>query len=198
MDFSPYRPSPDDDRRKQHERQSKGKSRSSKSNSSNRYEPVSTNPTTAGIPGGGFSSYQAGTDNPSLYEQGFGGESSGLQSNATVRVNKYETRLPIRVDIEAALTYILGPITGILFLILETKNDYVRFHAWQSSALFLSLMCVHFVLMFISSVLSWMLFAIDILLILALVYRAYLDGASLERTMVPYFGPLAAEWVDSE
>lgn len=116
MDFSPYRPSPDDDRRKQHERQSKGKSRSSKSNSSNRYEPVSTNPTTAGIPGGGFSSYQAGTDNPSLYEQGFGGESSGLQSNATVRVNKYETRLPIRVDIEAALTYILGPITG------ETKH----------------------------------------------------------------------------
>lgn len=112
MDFSPYRPSPDDDRRKQQERQSKGKSRSSKTNSSSRYEPVSTNSTTAAIPGSGFSSYQAGTHNPSLYEQGFGGDSSGLQPNATVRVNKYETRLPIRVDIEAALTYVLGPITG--------------------------------------------------------------------------------------
>lgn len=29
-------------------------------------------------------------------------------------------------------------------------------------------------------------------------YRAYLDGASLERYEVPYFGQLAAEWVDSE
>ena len=117
MDFSPYRPSPDDDRRKHQERQSKGKSRSSKTSSTNRYEPVNTNPTTASsIPGSGFSSYQAGTHNPSLYEQGFGGESSGLQPNATVRVNKYETRLPIRVDIEAAMTYVLGPITG------ETNN----------------------------------------------------------------------------
>ncbi|KAI9275857.1 hypothetical protein BDA99DRAFT_412040, partial [Phascolomyces articulosus] len=116
----------------------------------------------------------------------------------TVRVNKYETRLPIRVDVEAALAYVLGPITGVLLLILETKNDYVRFHAWQSSALFLFLMCVHFVLMFISSTLSWMLFVFDILLILILSYRAYLDGASLERSYVPYFGPLAAEWVDTE
>jgi hypothetical protein len=29
-------------------------------------------------------------------------------------------------------------------------------------------------------------------------YRAYLDGASLERYEVPYFGALAAEWVDTE
>ncbi|KAI8148865.1 hypothetical protein BJV82DRAFT_483514, partial [Fennellomyces sp. T-0311] len=125
---------------------------------------------------------------------GVGGGAPG----GTVRVNKYETRLPIRVDVEAALAYALGPITGILLIILETKNDYVRFHAWQSSALFLFLMCVHFVLMFISSVLSWMLFAVDILLILGLGYRAYLDGASLERTYVPYFGQLAQEWVDTE
>lgn len=59
-------------------------------------------------------------------------------------------------------------------------------------------MCVHFILMFISTVLSWMLFIVDILLILYLAYRAYLDGASLERYYVPYFGAIAAEWVDTE
>src|SRR5258708_31844096 len=31
----------------------------------------------------------------------------------------------------AALSYVLGPISGIIFLILE-KDKYVRFHAMQS------------------------------------------------------------------
>lgn len=29
-------------------------------------------------------------------------------------------------------------------------------------------------------------------------YRAYLDGASLERYEVPYFGEMASEYVDTE
>ena len=35
----------------------------------------------------------------------------------------------------AALSYILGPITGIFFLLME-KDEYVRFHAAQSTAVF--------------------------------------------------------------
>lgn len=31
----------------------------------------------------------------------------------------------------AALSYVLGPITGVIFLVLE-KDKYVRFHAMQS------------------------------------------------------------------
>ncbi|KAL1930403.1 hypothetical protein VTP01DRAFT_10565 [Rhizomucor pusillus] len=190
MDFSPYKPSPDEDRKDR--LKGKGKSRSPATAS---YEPVPTS----------SSSYQAGGNvPPSLYEEGLFtpgpslGPSMGGAPGGTVRVNKYETRLPIRVDLEAALAYILGPVTGILLLILETRNDYVRFHAWQSSLLFLTLMCVHFILMFISSVLSWILFAIDILLIIGLTYRAYLDGAYLERTPIPYFGQLASQWTDEE
>lgn len=57
----------------------------------------------------------------------------------TSRVSKYETALPIRIDVAAALTYLVGAFTGILFLVLETKNDYVRFNAWQSIILFLPL-----------------------------------------------------------
>lgn len=52
------------------------------------------------------------------------------------RVNTFETGLGLRVDIEAALAYALGPFSGILLLILERHNDYVRFHAWQSSLVF--------------------------------------------------------------
>ncbi|RUS32098.1 hypothetical protein BC938DRAFT_476292 [Jimgerdemannia flammicorona] len=87
---------------------------------------------------------------------------------------------------------------GVFFLVVEQKNDYVRFHAWQSSLLFLTLMLAHFIIMFISSLLSWLLFFADIALVAWLGYRAYMDGASLERYEIPFFGALASQWVDSE
>ncbi len=37
----------------------------------------------------------------------------------------------LKKETAGALAYLLGPITGILFLILE-KNSFVRFHAMQS------------------------------------------------------------------
>ncbi|KAL0090875.1 hypothetical protein J3Q64DRAFT_1707459 [Phycomyces blakesleeanus] len=194
MNFSPYKPSPDEDRNnrlreeRQKQKQPKGKAKQ-----------TDTSP---------YSSYQSGKPNypgpsPSSLEEGLFSETDNLGGSrgpptGTLRVNKYETSLPIRVDIEAALAYVLGPVTGLLFLVLERQNDYVRFHAWQSSMVFLALMCAHFVLMFISNFLSWTLFIFDIGLLVWLTYRAYLDGASLERYEFPYFGPIASEYVDSE
>ncbi|ORX55665.1 hypothetical protein DM01DRAFT_1345156 [Hesseltinella vesiculosa] len=124
--------------------------------------------------------------------------SSQQSSSNTMRVNKYETTLPIRVDVEAALTYLVPPLSGILFLVLETQNDYVRFHAWQSSLYFLSLMGALFVMQFISTFLSWVLFFVGLGSVVYLAYRAYLDGASLERYELPYFGPVASDYVDTE
>ncbi|KAI5290354.1 hypothetical protein KEM52_000479 [Ascosphaera acerosa] len=49
----------------------------------------------------------------------------------------FETSLPVRIDFEAGLAYLLVPPAGSLFLLLfERKSDYIRFHAWQSSMLF--------------------------------------------------------------
>jgi len=39
----------------------------------------------------------------------------------------------------AALSYVLGPVTGIAMLIMERENKYVRFHALQSTLWFLML-----------------------------------------------------------
>ncbi|KAG1058056.1 hypothetical protein G6F43_000134 [Rhizopus delemar] len=175
MNFSPYSPSPDEDRGSRTKKQK---------------QPIP-----------GFSSYQA-SHPESFAEQGrLGASSSSHHSDpisGNVRVNKYETAVSIRVDIEAALCYCLGPVTGLLFLILETQNDYVRFHAWQSSLVFSTLMFLQFMFLFISTFLSWMLFFFSTGLLFYLTYRAYLDGASLERYQVPYFGMIASDWVDSE
>jgi len=34
--------------------------------------------------------------------------------------------------VAAALAYLAGPFSGILILLAERTNSYVRFHAWQS------------------------------------------------------------------
>ena len=49
-------------------------------------------------------------------------------------VDVFETSLPLRMDFEACVPYLLlPPAGGVLILLLEHKSDYVRFHAWQSS-----------------------------------------------------------------
>ncbi|EGF79743.1 hypothetical protein BATDEDRAFT_89137 [Batrachochytrium dendrobatidis JAM81] len=125
------------------------------------------------------------------------GQASGAPPG-TVRVNKYETSMPLRLDIAAALAYALGPVTGILFLIFETKNDYVRFHSWQSALVFVSIMAVHAFLGLFSSTMAWLIFGLEITLALWLGYQAYVNSDTLARYQVPYFGPLASTWVDAE
>ncbi len=39
-------------------------------------------------------------------------------------------------NVEGALAYLLGPITGIVFLIIEKESQFVRFHAMQSTITF--------------------------------------------------------------
>lgn len=100
-----------------------------------------------------YSSYQAGgsTSDPTVQSQaytndvesqayaygngGYGGGSSGED-----RVNAWESRFGWRIDLMAAAAYLGGPVSGelnqcswkltaaLLLLILETQNDYVRFH----------------------------------------------------------------------
>ena len=38
-------------------------------------------------------------------------------------------------NLAGALSYLLGPVTGIIFLVLERTNNFVRFHAMQSTVL---------------------------------------------------------------
>ena len=56
-----------------------------------------------------------------------------------VGLNPKTTTLGIGERIEGALCYFLGFISGILFLIVEKDNKFIRFHALQSIAIFLPL-----------------------------------------------------------
>lgn len=110
----------------------------------------------------------------------------------------FQTSLPLRLDYEAMLAYLfLPPVGGVLLLILEHKSDYVRFHAFQASLLFTAIFVLHLIISW-SKVLSWMLFAVDLLLIGFLSMHAYRDVDTLEHYEVPFFGRIANRFVDDE
>ncbi len=60
-----------------------------------------------------------------------------------------KTRLGLSENVEGALSYILGPFSGILFFIIENKNQFVKFHALQSVLFFGIASFLNFVLNFI-------------------------------------------------
>ncbi|KAJ2489489.1 hypothetical protein IWW37_003952 [Coemansia sp. RSA 2050] len=150
-----------------------------------------TPPSTSSAGGGiGYSAYGGGepTAGPSTFSSQDGGQ----------RISRYETSLSLRYDIEASLAYVLGIFSGAFLLILEKKNDYVRFHAWQSSLLSATFIFA----LIISALLSNYLYYFVVLTVVAshvyMVRRAYFDGAVFERFELPYVGPLASQLVDEE
>lgn len=62
-----------------------------------------------------------------------------------VTANK-KTSMGLDENVAGALCYFLGFITGIVFFLLEKDNKFVKFHAVQSTAIFLSLMVLNMIL----------------------------------------------------
>ena len=60
-------------------------------------------------------------------------------------------------NVAGAVAYLLGPITGILFLVMEKDNRFVRFHAMQSTVVSVAWIAVSIALSFFTAipVLGW-------------------------------------------
>lgn len=87
-----------------------------------------------------------------------------------------------------ALAYVLGPITGVIFLVLE-KNSFVRFHAMQSIVVFVGLFILQWILglTLILLPLVPLIGILSFVLWLLLIYKAW-QGDEWE---VPFFGKFA-------
>ena len=100
------------------------------------------------------------------------------------------TMTELKPNIAGLLCYVLGWITGIVFLILEKKNKFVRFHAWQSIVTFGGLTVIQIILNFIPVVgwiIGWIVWVLTIVLWILLMYRAY-QG---KRYKLPVAGNIA-------
>ena len=91
-----------------------------------------------------------------------------------------------------ALSYVLGPVTGVIFLILE-KDPYVRFHAMQSIVVFAGLFLLQWALglTIILLPLVPLVSILSFILWLLLIYKAW-QGEEWE---VPIFGKYARKFV---
>ena len=100
-------------------------------------------------------------------------------------------------NIAGLLCYLVGWITGIIFLILENKNQFVRFHAVQSIVTFGALTIIQFIFRFIpypaGSILDWIVLAIIIILWVVFMYKAY-QG---QRYKLPLAGDIAEKLLKS-
>lgn len=95
-------------------------------------------------------------------------------------------------NLMGAVAYLLGFVTGIIFLLLEKKSSYVRFHAMQSTVLFGGLFIVNIGLGFIP-LLGWLvgllLSFVAFILWIVLMWKAF-NG---EKYKVPYVGDFAEQ-----
>jgi uncharacterized membrane protein len=102
------------------------------------------------------------------------------------------TALGTDENVAAALSYILGWISGVAVLLLEHENRFVRFHAMQSTIVFGVLSVAWFVCVAVIPILGWIISFIVIpplsaVLWLVLMFKAY-QG---ERYKVPVVGDIA-------
>ena len=97
------------------------------------------------------------------------------------------TVLGVTENLEALFCYALGWVTGLIFLLLEQKNAFVRFHAMQSLVTFLGLFVITLVVGFIpvlGLLANLLLWPLSVVLWIVLMVKAYKG----ERYKLPVVG----------
>ncbi len=96
----------------------------------------------------------------------------------------------IKPNVAGLLAYLLGFITGLIFLLIEKNNKFVRFHALQSIATFGFIFVAQWILAFIpvlGPIVSGLLSIAAVILWIVLMVKAY-QG---EKYKLPYLGDVA-------
>ena len=105
-----------------------------------------------------------------------------------------KTSTGLEENVAGLLCYVLGWISGLVFILMEKENKFVRFHAMQSIIVFGTLTVVGFILSritIIALVISWLLSVLALVLWIVLMIKAY-QGAKFK---LPWAGDLAEKQV---
>jgi len=98
-------------------------------------------------------------------------------------------------NVAASASYFLGFVTGIVFLLTERDNRFVRFHAMQSTLVFLGIVAIDVLLQLVpfigALVVIFIVLPASAVLWLVLMFKAY-QG---EEFSLPVVGRMAAERV---
>jgi len=100
-------------------------------------------------------------------------------------------------NVAGLLCYVLGWISGLVFILIEQESKFVRYHAMQSIYIFGTITVVAVVLgwiPFIGQVISIIISLIGLALWIFLMIRAY-QG---QKPKVLWAGDLAEKWVQKK
>jgi uncharacterized membrane protein len=102
---------------------------------------------------------------------------------------KEKSSTGLEENVAGFFCYLLGFITGIIFLAVEKKSSFVKFHAMQSTITFLSLFIISLILGFIPIIglLVYPIWILSLILWLLLMVKA-LQG---KRYSLPIVGKMA-------
>jgi len=105
------------------------------------------------------------------------------------------TSTGLDANLAAALSYLVGFVTGAIFLVLEKQNRFVRFHAMQSTLLFAGIVVVDILLQIVpllgALLVIFVVIPVSAALWLFLMFKAY-QG---EEFKLPLVGQIAADRV---
>ena len=105
----------------------------------------------------------------------------------------HKTSTGFDANVAAALSYLVGFVTGIIFLVLEKENRFVRFHALQSTLVFAGIVLIDILLQIVpilgALVVVFVIIPLSAVLWLLLMFKAY-QG---EEFKLPLVGQWAAD-----
>ena len=104
-----------------------------------------------------------------------------------------ETSTKLEENVASLLCYVLGWISGIVFLILEPENKTIKYHAWQSIIVFGAVNILGVVFSYIPGLrifLPYIIWVIGFILWIVLMVKAY-QG---QKYKVPVAGEMAEKW----
>jgi uncharacterized membrane protein len=103
------------------------------------------------------------------------------------------TSTGLEANLAAALSYLVGFVTGAIFLVVEKENRFVRFHAMQSTLVFAAIVLIDILLQIVpilgALAVVFLVIPASAVLWLVLMYKAY-QG---EEFKLPFFGDIAAQ-----
>jgi uncharacterized membrane protein len=100
-------------------------------------------------------------------------------------------------NVAGLLCYVLGWVSGLVFILIEQQSKFVRYHAMQSIYIFGTITVVALVLGWIpviGAVIAGIIWLIGLALWIFLMIRAY-QG---QKTKVLWAGELAEKWVQKK
>jgi uncharacterized membrane protein len=116
-----------------------------------------------------------------------------------------ESSTGLSANVTGLLCYVAGWITGIVFVVLEKKSTFVKFHAWQSIMTFGVLSVVQIILSIIGTI-AWTSFSLGLWRaahVLGVIVWLITAGLWIALMLLAYQGkmwkvPLAGNWAEKQ